>query len=187
MWYSVLWWHKAIKLRHFFSLFLAVHLACGISVTHPGTDPGHWQWKARILTTRYQGAPHNFKTKYGYLSVKSSDIFQSKCRKLINFVSKGREETRPTKIMFKIVLLRAKSHKLHCHEDTWITSLSLNNGKCCVWRESRISFGHNSFYQEILLKVKKMTYDSFRLYRHFDYPVKSWKQFLSFSLFWYNY
>ena len=39
-------------------------------------------------------------------------------RKLINFVSKGREETRTTKILFKIVLLRAKSYKLHCHEDT---------------------------------------------------------------------
>lgn len=141
--------HKTLTL----SLFLAVHLACGISVTHPGTDPGQCQWKARILTTRYQGTPHNFKTKYGYLSVKSSDIFQSKCRKLINFVS--RETTRPTKILFKIVLLREKSHKLHCHEDTWITSVSLNNGKCCVWRECRISFGHNSFYQEILLKVSK--------------------------------
>lgn len=159
--------HKTLTL--FFSLFLAVHLACGISVTHPGTDPGQWQWKPRILTTRYQGTPHNFKTKYGYLSVKSNYIFQNKCRKLINFVSKGREETRTTKILFKIVL-RAKSYKLHCHEDTWITSLSLSNGKCYVWRESRISFGHNSFYQEILQKlVKKMTYDSF----DFDYPVKS--------------
>jgi len=173
--------HKT--LTSFFFLFFGSSLGLWDSVTHPGTDPGQWQWKSRILTTRYQGTPHNFKTKYGYLSVKSNGIFQSKCRKLINFASKGREETRTTKILFKIVLLRAKSYKLHCQDDTWITSLSLDNGKCCVWRKSSISFGNSSFYQEILLKVSKENdYDS-----HFDCPVKSWKQFLSFSLFWDNY
>ena len=52
-------------------------------------------------------------SKYGYLSGKSSDNFQSKCRKLVNFVSKSRKETNTTEVLFKVVSLRAKSHASH--------------------------------------------------------------------------
>jgi len=32
--------------------FFLQHVACGISVPHPGTEPGPWQWKPRILTSK---------------------------------------------------------------------------------------------------------------------------------------
>ena len=34
------------------SVICRLHVACGISVPTPGIEPGPWQWKPRILTTR---------------------------------------------------------------------------------------------------------------------------------------
>lgn len=68
-----------------------------------------------LVTLCSSTKPSNFDTvfKVGHHSGKSSDIFQSKCKKLINFVSKGRKETKTTKVLYRIVLLRAKSHRSH--------------------------------------------------------------------------
>ena len=42
----------------FYFIFWLHRVACGISVSWPGIEPGPWQWKCGILTTRQPGNSH---------------------------------------------------------------------------------------------------------------------------------
>ena len=44
--------YRQLKSQYFISFFfLLCCMACGILIPRPGTEPGHWQWKCRVLTT----------------------------------------------------------------------------------------------------------------------------------------
>ena len=60
--------------NNFHSIFLLCHTACGILISHPGTEPVPWEWKCQVLSLNCQGIPKTvfFKLLKSILGIKKT-------------------------------------------------------------------------------------------------------------------